>query len=607
MTKPMFQSFETTSDPSRAEERLAALRALMAKRGLDGYLVPRADEHQGEYVPAACERLAWLTGFTGSAGYAAIGTQRAALFVDGRYTVQARQQVDTRLFDILQLPGKTLKDWAGEVLGAGTTLGFDPWLATIAQVEQYRADLAKLEIVLKEVAGNLVDRAWGAARPAPPRAAVRLQPLALAGESAADKIARLQKKLIEEQHDAAVLTQPDSISWLLNIRGSDVPHNPVVLAFAILHARSKPDLFIDTGKLDAETRRALKAVVNIRAPEEIGELLDSLKEGGRCVRLTPTNTAWWFARRLGHKRYARGSDPTVLPKAIKNDTEISGSRAAHKRDGIAMSRFLAWLDGKGARGGVDEIAAVEMLERFRAESGELREISFDTISGSGPNGAIVHYRVSRATNRRLGAGELFLIDSGAQYADGTTDITRTVAIGKATEEMRERFTRVLKGHIAIATARFPKGTRGVDLDSHARLALWQAGLDYDHGTGHGVGSYLSVHEGPQSISRLGMVALEPGMIVSNEPGYYKEGVFGIRIENLVLVRPGEVPDGGERAMMSFETLTLAPIDRRLIVKPLLTDGERRWLDDYHARVLATLGGDLDEKSRDWLRAQCRPL
>ncbi|MCB1505584.1 MAG: aminopeptidase P family protein [Hyphomicrobiaceae bacterium] len=604
----MFQTFDSSSDSSKTAERVADLRAALRQRGLHAYLVPRADEHQGEYVPPSSERLAWLTGFTGSAGFAVIGLERAALFVDGRYTVQARSQVDTTIFEILQIPANSLKDWATSALSDGQTIGFDPWLATLTQVEQLRTDLGKRQIRVKEVTGNLVDRIWGRSRPSPPAAPVRIQPLEYAGESAADKIKRLQQQLRNDRHDAAILTQPDSICWLLNIRGGDVAHNPVVLAFAILHARTKPDLFIDPAKLDAEVRRHIKSVANIRAPAELGPLLDSLKEAGRCIRLSPNNTAWWFARRIGTRQFARAPDPIVLPKAIKNTTEIAGSRAAHLRDGVAMTRFLSWLDSAAAtRAGIDEITAVQQLENYRAETGALKEISFDTISGSGPNGAIVHYRVNRATNRMLTSGELFLIDSGAQYQDGTTDITRTVAIGKPSNEMRQRFTRVLKGHIAIATARFPKGTRGVDLDSHARWALWQAGLDYDHGTGHGVGSYLSVHEGPQSISRLGTVPLEPGMILSNEPGYYKEGEYGIRIENLVLVSDPSIPDGGERSMLGFETLTLAPIDRRLVDKSLLTTAERQWLDAYHARVRSELEPHLDASTAVWLAAACKPL
>lgn len=604
----MFQTFDTFAEPALAADRIKQLRAAMRRRGLGAYFVPRADEHQGEYVPPASERLRWLTGFSGSAGYAVIGQQRAALFVDGRYAVQSRAEVDGQIFEILQIPGKGLKDWAADALKPGSIIGFDPWLVTLAQVEQLRKELARHEIRFKDIGGNLVDRIWGKDRPKLPAARVRVHPVELAGEAAADKIKRLQEKLIAERHDAAILTQPDSICWLFNIRGSDVAHNPVVLAFAILHARSKPDLFVDPAKLDAETRRALKPVANVRAPDDLGPLLDSLKEAGRCIRIAPNNTAWWFARRIGTRHFTRGPDPVVLPKAIKNAAEIAGSRAAHLRDGVAMTRFLAWLDTAAiaTRQGIDEIEAVQKLEAFRAETGMLKEISFDTISGSGPNGAIVHYRVSRKTNRKLRKGELFLIDSGAQYADGTTDITRTVAIGKPDEDMRQRFTLVLKGHIAIARARFPVGTRGVDLDSHARMALWQAGLDYDHGTGHGVGSYLSVHEGPQSLSRLGQVPFEAGMILSNEPGYYKEGAYGIRIENLVLVNEPAVPEGGERPMLGFETLTLVPIDRRLVVKALLLPEERRWLDEYHARVCRLLSPHLDASTRAWLEAACKP-
>ncbi|MCB1520563.1 MAG: aminopeptidase P family protein [Hyphomicrobiaceae bacterium] len=603
----MFQTFNSSSDPSRAGERVAALRAVMRSRRLDAYFVPRADEHQGEYVPPAAERLAWLTGFTGSAGFAVIGLERAALFVDGRYTVQARTQVDADVFEIVRCPPYSMKEWVLETLPQGAVVGFDPRLATIAQVEQTRRDLGGKSIRFKEVAANLVDKVWGSARPKPPQAPVLLLDDAHAGQSAAAKIERLQARIAKDGQDAAVLTQPDSICWLLNIRGGDVAHNPVVLSHLILHARGKPELFIDAAKLDAVARKALKAVCVLRSPDELDDRLGVLKTSGKTVRLSPGNTSWAIARRLGGaKGYVSAADPTLLAKAIKNDTEIDGARQAHQRDGVAMVRFLAWLE-TAARKGTDEIAAVQRLEAFRADTGKLREISFDTISGSGANGAIVHYRVTEASNRRLGQGELFLIDSGAQYIDGTTDITRTVAIGRPTPEMCDRFTRVLKGHIAIATARFPVGTRGLDLDSHARMALWSAGLDYDHGTGHGVGSFLSVHEGPQAISRVNAVPLEPGMILSNEPGYYKEGEYGIRIENLVLVTPPSIPEGGERPMLGFETLTLAPIDRKLVVKALLSDSERRWLDAYHARVAATLERRLDAETREWLTRACRPL
>lgn len=604
----MFQIFDVATETDRIAERVDKLRELMRKRGLDAYLVPRADEHQGEYVAPSSERLAWLTGFTGSAGFAVVGLEHAALFVDGRYAVQSRAETDTGIFEILPIPAKGVKDWSAHALSPGAIIGFDPWLTTLAQVDTLRSVLAKQEILIKAVNGNLIDRIWGMERPAPPVSPIKIQPDKYAGESAADKIKRLQKMLIEAGQDAALLTQPDSICWLFNIRGGDVAHNPVMLAFAFLNARGKPDLFIAPQKLDAETRRHLKSVANIRKPGDLPGALDTLKKTDRIVRLAPQNTAWWFARRLGKRHYVAGTDPVVLPKAIKNAVEITGSRAAHHRDGVAMVRFLCWLDATSTtKDGVDEISAAEKLEAFRRETGVLQEISFDTISGSGPNGAIVHYRVNRSTNRKLGKGELYLVDSGAQYQDGTTDITRTVAIGKPTEDMRRRFTLVLKGHIGIAMARFPKGTRGVDLDSHARMALWQAGLDYDHGTGHGVGSYLSVHEGPQSISRLGQVPLEPGMIISNEPGYYKEGAYGIRIENLVLVKSPEIPEGGEREMLSFETLTLAPIDRRLIAKNLLAPAERQWLDAYHATVAEKLAPDLDDNARDWLEAACKPL
>ncbi|MGD9784700.1 MAG: aminopeptidase P family protein [Hyphomicrobiaceae bacterium] len=603
----MFQTFQSSSNHQTSADRVAALRDHMRRRRIDAYLVPRSDEHQGEYVAPSSERLAWLTGFTGSAGLAVIGLDRAVLLVDGRYTVQARGQVDQALIEVVQQPPASLTSWLAANLGKGGVVGFDPWLVTIQQVEHLQRELKPRGIGLKSVTPNLVDKVWGKERPAVPSARVRVQPDERAGESVEAKIRRVQRQLTEAAHDAAVLTQPDSISWLLNIRGGDVAHNPVVLAFAIVHAKGKPELFVDPHKLDADVRKALKPHVHLREPDELGERLDALKTAGKRALLSPANTAWWISRRLGGS-HARGADPLVLPKAIKNGVEIAGARAAHTRDGAAVVRFLAWLDGVATKGdGIDEIAAVRQLEAFRAETGALREISFDTISGSGPNGAIVHYRVTEASNRRLRAGELFLIDSGAQYDDGTTDITRTVAIGKPSAEMADRFTRVLQGHIAIAMARFPAGTRGVDLDSHARMPLWRAGLDYDHGTGHGVGSYLSVHEGPQGISRLNMVPLEPGMILSNEPGYYKEGAYGIRIENLVLVTPPSTPEGGERPMLGFETLTLAPLDRRLILKPVLSEAERGWVDAYHARVREALASQLDGAAAAWLERACRPL
>ena len=456
-------------------------------------------------------------------------------------------------------------------------------------------------LALKLPQTNLVDRVWRA-RPAPPKGRVVPHALVYAGKPAEEKIAELQALLRAAGEDAVILTMSDSVAWLLNIRGSDVAHNPVVLAFLIVPSRGKPEIFLDPDKLAPEARSHLAGLAKVSEPSALERRLKVLKATAKRVRLDPNTAAGWFFRKLtgGRARIARNEDPCLLPKARKNATEIAGARAAHKRDGVAMVRYLAWLDREAVRGGLDEIAAASRLEALRNETQLLKEISFDTIAGSGPNGAIVHYRVNAATNRNLRRGELFLVDSGAQYPDGTTDVTRTVAIGDPTKQMRERFTLVLKGHIALATARFPKGTRGIDLDPLARRALWQAGLDFDHGTGHGVGSYLSVHEGPQSISRRGMAALEPGMIISDEPGYYREGAYGIRIENLLLVNEAVVPPGGERAMLSFETLTLVPIDRRLVEAAMLTLEELAWLNAYHARVAATLAGELGEEDRAWL-------
>jgi Xaa-Pro aminopeptidase len=434
-----------------------------------------------------------------------------------------------------------------------------------------------------------------------------VQPLSFAGSSAGDKIAAVQAVLKEAGQDAVILTMPDSICWLFNIRGSDIPHTPVVLAFAIVPQRGKPELFIDPGRFDRAALGEVKEAAKLVNPAKLKERLAALKKAGKIVRLSTASAAYWFERQLGGRLIAPGDDPCLKPKAIKNSAEIKGMRAAHKRDAVAMCRFLAWFDREAPTGRLDEISAAKQLEAFRRETNKLREISFDTISGSGPNGAIVHYRVNVETNRRIGKNELYLVDSGAQYNDGTTDITRTISIGRPSAEMRRHFTLVLKGHIAIAAARFPVGTRGLDLDPLARHALWQHGLDFDHGTGHGVGSYLSVHEGPQSISRRGGVVLEPGMIISNEPGFYKEGAYGIRIENLVLVEPAVRPSGGAREMMSFETLTFAPYDRRLIDVGLLSGDELDWVNTYHARVYDMVAGKLDKTDRAWLKEATRAL
>lgn len=598
----MFQDFEESGDPAQTGERISRLRGEMKRRRLAGFLVPRGDEHMNEYVPPSAERLRWLTGFSGSAGAAVILERKAAIFIDGRYTLQVRDQVDIKIFDALQVPEHSPSGWLKKQLKKGDRIGYDPRLHSVNAVAKLKKAVEAAGASLAPQKTNPVDAIWRD-RPGAPAARVVPHPLKFAGESAANKIARLQTALRNAQTGAAILTQPDSIAWAFNIRGGDVAHTPLPLSFAIVHARAKPELFIDPAKLHGRVRTSLGAIARLRKPDILENRLVALGKAKSTVRLNPDTANSWFAETLKRAGAVinHGPDPCVLPKAQKNAAEIKGARLAHARDGVAMCRFLAWLDAEAASGNVDEIAAAEKLERFRADTGKLKDISFDTISGAGANGAIVHYRVTRATNAVLKPGSLYLVDSGAQYADGTTDITRTVAIGTATKDMRRHFTLVLKGHIAIATTRFPKGTRGVDLDAFARRALWAAGLDYDHGTGHGVGSYLSVHEGPANISKRGTVPLKPGMILSNEPGFYRTGKYGIRIENLVLVTEAQKPRGGELDVMGFETLTLAPIDRRLVDVSLLDEGERAWLDAYHARVLKEIGPDLDTRTRQWLK------
>ncbi len=585
------------------EARLSALRAELARRGLDGFVVPRADEHQGEMVAARAERLAWLTGFTGSAGQAVVLRAEAAIFVDGRYTLQVGLQVDTRLFAPLHLIDSPPGDWIAAHL-AGGRLGYDPWLHTEDQVAQLKRNCAKAGGEAVACENNPLDAVWGD-QPDQPLAPVIAHPLEYSGKTSSDKRREIGAKIAEAGAAAAILTLPDSLAWLLNVRGGDVPRTPLPLSFGILHADGRFAWFIDARKLDGGADGALGAhlgnEVNVRPPWDLGPALDALS-GRKVLVDAATAAAWVFDRlRAAGADILRGDDPCLLPKACKNDVEIAGAKAAHVRDGASLTRFLAWLSVAALSGGVTELAAARRLRSFREENPEFRDLSFDTISGSGPNGAIVHYRADAASDRTLGAGELFLLDSGAQYPDGTTDVTRTVAIGRPSDEMRDRFTRVLKGHIALATARFPVGSSGSQLDVLARLPLWQAGLDYDHGTGHGVGSFLGVHEGPQRISKLpNRVALQPGMIVSNEPGYYKTGAYGIRIENLVTVVESPARAGDERPMLEFETLTLAPIDRSLIEVALMNEAELDWLDAYHARVRAQLAPHLDGAALAWL-------
>ena len=592
------------SKPNLAD-RLGALRARLDEAGLDGFVVPHADTHQNEFLPPDAERLAWLTGFTGSAGTAVVLRDRAAIFVDGRYTLQVRDQTDGELYEFRHLIEEPVAGWLTEHLPAGARLGYDPWLHTKSQAERLARTTDRAGAELVPVAANPLDAIW-TDRPPAPCAPVVPHEGRFAGRDSADKRTEIAETLKGGGADAVVLTQPDSIAWLLNIRGADVDHTPLPLSFAILHADASVDWFVATEKLSDELAPHLGDHVRVHVPEAFAGALEGL--AGRRVLVSADTAAAWVFDRLADAEVLRGSDPVTLPKAIKNVVELEGTRVAHLRDALALARFLHWLDCTAPGGGVDEMSAAAKLEEFRRTGEHFRDTSFDTISGAGPNGAIVHYRVTPGTNRALGDGELYLVDSGAQYLDGTTDVTRTIAIGTPTDEMRDRFTRVLKGHIALAALRFPAGTTGAQIDAFARAALWQAGIDYDHGTGHGVGSYLGVHEGPQRISKAGgSVALAPGMIVSNEPGYYRAGEFGIRIENLVAVSPAEEIIGGERPMLGFETLTLAPIDRCLIDTVLLDRAEREWLDAYHARVASEVGPLLDGDVRDWLMAATAPL
>jgi Xaa-Pro aminopeptidase len=593
-------------------ERLALLKGELTRRGLDGFVVPLADEHQGEYVPPHARRLAWLTGFTGSAGTAVVLADRAALFVDGRYTLQARREAGD-LFEHFHSADEPASRWIGAALPAGGKLGFDPWLHLYDQVTALREACARAGGSLVPCDDNPVDAVWSD-RPGPPRAPVTIQPESFAGRSSADKRRAVADNLANDRLDAAVLADPAAIAWLLNIRGDDIAHTPVPLAFAILGADAGVDLFIDRAKLYPETLAHLGPTVRVHAPDAFAGMLAAPAWRDRRVRVDSAHGAYAISHLLEQAGAVvdRGADPCALPKACKNAVELDGCREAHRRDGAALCRFLAWLAREGGSGQIDELTAVEMAAEMRKGGRHYRGLSFPTIAGSGPNGAIVHYGVTVETNRLLRPGELFLLDSGGQYLDGTTDVTRTVAVApeikEPGDEIRRRFTLVLKGHIGVASAVFPTGTTGSQLDVLARRALWADGLDYDHGTGHGVGSYLSVHEGPQRISKSGGGAvLQPGMVLSNEPGYYKADSYGIRLENLIAVVEGPHPPGAERSLLAFDPLTLAPFDRVLIDPDLLTDGELDWLNAYHARVLAEIGPLVDGDTAFWLERVTRPL
>ncbi|MDB5442227.1 MAG: metallopeptidase family protein, partial [Phenylobacterium sp.] len=548
----MRQTFDEATDRSFGAKHVPLIRQAMAEQGLDGVLVPHEDEHQNEYLPAANDRLAWATGFTGSAGAAVILKDKAAVFVDGRYTLQVRDQVDGSLFEIRDLVEGGVPAYLESAPARGARIGYDPRLHSPDALERLKTAAAKAGAELRPVSTNPVDQAWGAQRPPQPVAPVVPHPLDYAGEEASKKRHRLGDELKARGADAAVLTAPASIAWLFNVRGGDVIRSPLPFGQAILNADGSARLFLDPQKVTPDLPAWLGNEVRLEAPQDLPRALADL-EGQRVLVDPAQSSAWYFeALASAGAQVLRAEDPCLLPRACKNSVEIEGSRKAHARDGAALTRFLHWLATEGQTNPPDEITAVSRLEAFREETGALKDLSFDTIAGAASNGAIVHYRPTKRLNRRAEKGSLLLVDSGAQYLDGTTDVTRTVAIGEPTAEMAERFTLVLKGHLALARVRFPAGTTGSALDALARAALWAHGLDYDHGTGHGVGSYLGVHEGPQRIAKApNNVALRPGMIVSNEPGYYKTGEYGIRIENLqVVTEPAEIP-GGERPMLGF--------------------------------------------------------
>jgi Xaa-Pro aminopeptidase len=592
-------------------DRLTALRAQLAADALDGFVVPLTDEHMSEYVGEYAQRLGWLTGFQGSAGTAVVLPQEAAIFTDGRYTLQVRQQVSAEQWDYVGVPATSVAEWLGEHAPNGGRIGYDPWLHTRAWVEDASKALAEKGATLVAVARNPIDAVW-ADQPAPSDAPMTVLDEALAGKSSAAKRAEIADWLQARNADAVVIAALDSIAWTFNVRGGDVTHTPVALAYTVIHADGTADLFVAPEKVTDAVRQHLGNAVRIQDRAAFAPALGGFA-GKRVVADPGTAVSAIFdALEVGGAAVVALRDPVILAKAIKNPAEVAGHRAAQARDGAALSRFLKWFEETAPQGGLTELSAADKLRDFREATGRLKDLSFDTISATGPNGAIPHYKVTEESSLPIERGQLFLIDSGGQYGDGTTDVTRVMPVGEASHEMKDRFTRVLKGHIAIATAIFPDGTTGAQIDGFARRPLWEAGLDFAHGTGHGVGAYLAVHEGPQRIappSYPGGQALEPlraGMFLSNEPGYYKAGEYGIRIENLVHIVERTIP-GGDKPMLAFETLTFAPIERTLILPELLTPEERAWLDAYHAEVLAIVGPQLDGAERAWLEAKCAPI
>ncbi len=591
------------------EERVRALRGQLTRKGLSGFIVPHADEYRNEYLPACAERLAWLTGFTGSAGTAVVLSGQAAIFVDGRYTLQVRSEVDLQVFDPLHLIEEPVPSWLSTVLRSGDKLGYDPWLHTPQEVRRLEEACAKADAELIPCAPNPIDALWDD-RPASPVAKVIPHDLTYTGKSSEAKRRELSMKLKRDELGGAVLTAPDSIAWLFNIRGGDVAHTPLPLSFALLYRDGTASLFLDARKVSDALAPHLGLAVQIRSISDFHDALEQLGKAGERVLCDPKRTASWIHERLiqAGAQVIEEEDPCLLPKACKNPVEINGAREAQKRDGAAVCQFLAWLGQEAEKGRLSEHDAQSYLEVCRRRQPLWQDLSFPTISAAGPNGAIVHYRATSQQYRLLEPGTLYLVDSGGQYLDGTTDITRTIAIGSPAPEHRDRYTRVLKGHMALAMATFPKGTTGAQLDTLARRPLWEVGLDYDHGTGHGVGSYLGVHEGPERVSKAAdTVALKPGMILSNEPGYYKSGEYGIRLENLVVVVPVPVNGEGNREWFAFETITLVPFDALLIDVTLLNTTEIDWLNAYHARVREVIGPLVDSSTAAWLHRATEPI
>ena len=598
-----FQSFADLGGPAQVKSRIGALRAALKAQNLAGFVIPRADRHQNEYLPPGEERLLWATGFSGSAGLAIVLQDKAALFVDGRYTVQAETQTDPAIFERLPVGDKAAQTWLSANLKKGDALGFDPWNHTFDFVQEFSAICERVGARFVALDVNPIDTLWEN-RPAPPRGEISARPLRLAGERADAKLARFGAGL---DADAALISDPHNIAWAFNIRGADVAHTPLPLAFAIVHKSGKAQLFIDPAKLTPPVRERLAPIATLHDPAALTDALVAEAKAGHKLAFDKATASYKLIDvfRAAGGQFTLAVDPLTLMKARKNAAEIAGSKAAHLRDAVALAKFLHWFDGVMIGNGATEINAAVALEGFRAEDPTFRDISFPTISAGGPHAALPHYRVGEETDIAIPHG-LYLVDSGGQYDEGTTDITRTIAVGETTPEMRDRYTRVLKGHIAIATSVFPAGTTGAQIDAFARAPLWAAGVDFDHGTGHGVGVYLSVHEGPQRIAKTGASALLPGMIVSNEPGYYAPERFGIRTENLLLVAPKEIA-GAEREMLGFETISFAPIDLRPVERDLLTPAEIAWINAYHAEVREKIGPHLDEATQAWLETATAPL